>query len=180
MTRVVVGPDGPIARALLDAPPLERMGAAASAILEQRPDELAIVVTGGRAAPVGTLTTEELGEVLGRTVGLGLVAVKIAGQLDQPVRVAMVAPACALRPDHRDGLRSVAGAGIAMLTELAAAAPGLTACMIAVADDVPAGEIAVVADLVLGGRAPALNGAMIRLDRGRDAVLAAVTRAEEA
>lgn len=180
MTRLVIGPDGPLARALHDAEPAERMGAAVTAILAQRPDELAIIATAGPHAPVGATTTEELAEAVGRGVGVALVAVKIAGQLGQPVRIALIAPAAAVLPDHADGVRSVVGAGIAMLAELAAATPDLTASTIAVADDVAPAEVARVAELVLDGSTPALNGATIRLDGGRDAVLAAATRAEEA
>ena len=74
MTRLVIGPDGPLARALHDAEPAGRMGAAVTAILEQRPDELAILATAGPHAPVGATTTEDLADAVGRGVGLALVA----------------------------------------------------------------------------------------------------------
>ncbi len=179
MTRLVVGPTGALARALGAVAPPERMGQAVAAILEQQPTELAIIGTGGGPAPLGATPTDDLSAALDRTVGLALVAVKVAGQLEHPVRIALIAPAAALMPDHADGVRSVAGAGLAMLGEIAAATPGMAASTVAVADGVPPEEVAAVVDLVLGGTAPALNGATIRLDGGRDAVLAAATRAEE-
>jgi hypothetical protein len=69
-------------------------------------------------------------------------------------------------------------AGLTMLTEVAADLPTLTINTIAVADDVPAAEVAALARHILSGVTPSLNGATIRLDGGRDAVLAAETRAE--
>jgi len=64
----------------------------------------------------------------------------------------------------------------AAVAEVAAATPGLAANVIAVADDVPPEEVAEAVRFALAQ--PSLNGATIRLDGGRDAALAAETRAE--
>ena len=70
------------------------------------------------------------------------------------------------------------GAGLTMLVEVAAAMSTVTINAIAVADDVPAEEVAAMTRFVLSGQTPSLTGTTIRLDGGRDAVLAAETRAE--
>lgn len=179
MTRLVVGVDGPLARGLGASAPPDRLGVVAEAILAQRPSELVIVAVGPPVGPLGAAPTDALAAAVDATLSVAVVAVKLATQLEQPVRIALVAPASAVLPDHLDGVRSVAAAGLAMLTEVAAALEGIRINTIAVADDVPADEVARVVDLVLDERIAHLNGATVRLDDGRDAVLTAQTRSEE-
>ncbi|MGI9187396.1 MAG: hypothetical protein ACR2J9_07770, partial [Gaiellales bacterium] len=71
-------------------------------------------------------------------------------------------------------------AGLTMLAEVSAQLPTVTINAIAVADDVPAEEVAALTRFVLSGQTPSLNGTTMRLDGGHDAVLAAETRAEGA
>ena len=178
MTFLVVGIDCPVARALHDSEPVARLGAAAGAILEQRPDQIAIVALAAPIGPVGAAAPAALAELAGRTITLAVVVAKLAAQLEQPVRIAILSPADGVIPDHHDGARSVVAAGLTMLTEVASALPLITINTIAVADDVPPQEVAALTRFVLSGATPSLNGATIRLDGGRDAVLAFETRAE--
>ncbi len=179
MTMLVVGSDCAVARALRNEPPPIRMNELVAAIEHQRPSELVIIALPTTAGPVGALTTEDLGSLIGRTVTVGFVATKLAAQLDHPVRVVVVCTANGVLPDHLDGARAVASAGLTMLTEVCSPVPNLTINTIAVADDVPVQEVADTVRWVLTSSSSSLNGATIRLDGGRDAVLAAETRAEE-
>ena len=178
MTLLTVGNDCAIARALDDVAPIGQLEAATSAILAQRPDQIAIVAVPAPAGPIGAMTTDEFAKLTETTVTLAIGAAKAAAQLEQPVRITIVCPADAVHADHLDGARSVIGAGLTMLVEVAAALPTITINAIAVADDVPAEEVAAMTRFVLSGQAPSLNGTTIRLDGGRDAVLAAETRVE--
>lgn len=178
MTRLVLGTDCTVSRALLDAEPVARLDAATSALLEQRPDEIALIALPASPGPIGELPTDALAELAHDTVTLALGVARLAAQGETPVRIAVVCPADAVHPDHLDGARSVVGAGLTMLVEVAAALPTITINAIAVADDVPADEVAALTRFVLSGQTPSLNGTIIRLDGGRDAVLAAETRAE--
>ena len=178
MTLLTVGTDGAITRALNDAAPLGHVDAATTAILAERPDQIAIIGLSAPAGPIGAMTTDSFAALTGTTVTLAIGATKAAAQLEHPVRIAIVCPADAIHPDHLDGARSVIGAGLTMLVEVAAAMSTVTINAIAVADDVPAEEVAAMTRFVLSGQTPSLNGTTIRLDGGRDAVLAAETRAE--
>lgn len=164
MSRTVVGTDGPVAEAL-------RAGAPAGAT-----PQLVIVALPETIGPVGALATEALAALVDATLTPALAALRAAAADGGLTRVAIVCPAGAILPDHLDGARSVMGAGLAMLAEVAAATPGLAANVVAVADDVPAAEVAEAVEFALAR--PSLNGATIRLDGGRDAALAAETRAE--
>ncbi|MGI9117285.1 MAG: hypothetical protein ACR2JV_06585 [Gaiellales bacterium] len=175
MSLLVVGHDGPVARALHDGAP-----AGPDAVAETLPEALAIVALPASAGSIGALDTSAFAELADATVTMAIAAATQAAALGTPVRIALLCPADGLHPDHLDGARSVVAAGLTMLTEVAAALPGITMNTIAVADDVPAAEVAEVARLALSGVATSLNGATIRLDGGRDAVLAAETRAEGA
>ena len=66
-----------------------------------------------------------------------------------------------------------------MLMEVASTLPGINVNAILVADGAAPAEVATVANLVLGDTAESINGTTIRMDGGRDAVLAAETRTEE-
>lgn len=162
--RQVIGTDGPVARALREQPPA---GARA---------ELVVVALPAPAGPVGALPSGDLAALVDATLTPAITALRAAAGDGAPTRVAIVCPAGAVLPDHRDGARSVVAAGLAMLAEVAAATPGLAANVIAVADDVPPDEVAEAVRFALAQ--PSLNGATIRLDGGRDAALAAETRAE--
>lgn len=135
---------------------------------------LVILALPASAGPLGALTTDGLSELVDAALTPAFRALRehAAG------RVAVVCPACAILPDHRDGARSVVGAGVAMLAELASARPGTTVNVIAVADNVPQSEVVATVRFALSDAAPSLNGAIIRLDGGRDAALTADTRAE--
>jgi hypothetical protein len=178
MTLLTVGTDCAIARALDDAAPLAQLEAATTTILAERPDQIAIVALPAPAGPIGAMATDRFAALTETTVTLAIGTAKVAAQLEHPVHIAIVCPADAIHPDHLDGARSVIGAGLAMLVEVAAALPTITINAIAVADDVPAEEVAAMTRFVLSGQTPSLNGTTIRLDGGRDAVLAAETRAE--
>ena len=178
MTLLTVGTDCVIARALVDVAPLDQVAAATAAIGTHRPDQIAIVALPAPAGPIGAMPTEAFAELADTTVSFALLVAKAAAQLEQPVRIAIICPADAIHPDHLDGARSVIGAGLTMLVEVAAALPTVTINAIAVASDVPAGEVAAMTQVILSGQTPSLNGTTIRLDGGRDAVLAAETRAE--
>ena len=176
MSLLVVGTDGPVARALRDAEPPADPGGVLAAIGDTRPSELVIVALPAPAGPVGAMPTDALADLVGRMLTPAFTAAAALADGGEPVRIAIVCPAGGVLPDHADGARSVAAAGLAMLTEICAATPGLTANAIAVADDVPAAETAEAVRFALAQ--PSLNGATIRLDGGRDAALAAETRAE--
>jgi hypothetical protein len=178
MTQLVVGTDGPVARALHAAEPIALADAASTAITERRPSELAIVALPPPAGTIGAISTHDFATLTESTVTLAMAATRAAAQLAAPVRVVILCPADAVHPDHLDGARSVIGAGLTMLAEVAADLPTITINTIAVADDVPAEEVAALTRFVLSGQTPSLNGTTIRLDGGRDAVLAAETRAE--
>jgi hypothetical protein len=178
MTMLVLGTDGAIARALRDATPVNRSTEAEQAIVTERPEQIAIVALPASVGPVGELTPAQFAELTTDTVTLAIEATKAASQLEHPVRIAIVCPADAVYPNHLDGARSVVGAGLTMLAEVAAALPTITINTIAVADDVPAEEVEAMTRFVLSGQTPSLNGTTIRLDGGRDAVLTAETRAE--
>ena len=124
------------------------------------------------------LSSRDFAELAAGTVTLAVMIAQQAALLAQPVRIVLICPADGVLPDHLDGARSVVAAGLTMLTEVAADLPTLTINTIAVADDIPAAEVAALARHILSGVTPSLNGATIRLDGGRDAVLAAETRAE--
>lgn len=176
MSLLVVGADGPVARALLDATPAASRADAVAAIEAAGPGDLAIVALPDPAGPVGSLAGDALADLLERTLTPAVAAAAAAARSGVPRRIAIVCPAGAVIPDHADGARSVLGAGLAMLAEICAATPGLAANVIAVADHVPAAEVADAVRFALAQ--PSLNGATIRLDGGRDAALAAETRAE--
>ena len=178
MTLLVVGTDCAVSRALHDAAPVDRLDAATAAVLAEQPDQIAIVALLSPAGPIGALAPAAFGALVDATVTFAMMVTKVSAQLGAPVRIAIVCPADAMHPDHLDGARSVVGAGLTMLAEVAAALPTITINTIAVADDVPAEEVAAFARFVLSGQTPSLNGTTIRLDGGRDAVLAAETRAE--
>ena len=178
MTLLVVGTDCAVSRALHDAEPVARLDAAASAIRAQRPDAIALIALPAGAGPIGELSTDALAGLVHDTVTFALGVARLAAQGETPVRIVIVCPADAIHPDHLDGARSVVGAGLTMLVEVSAALPGITINAIAVADDVPAEEVAALSQFVLSGQTPSLNGTTIRLDGGRDAVLTAETRAE--
>ena len=164
MSRTVIGTEGPVTRALRDAAPAEAS------------PELVIVALPEPVGPVGALATDALAALVDATLTPALAALRAAAAEGGPVRVAIVCPAGAVLPDHRDGARSVVGAGFAMLAEVAAATPGLAANVVAAADDVSPAEVAAAVEFALAQ--PSLDGATIRLDGGRDAALAAETRAE--
>lgn len=137
---------------------------------------IAMPVTQGTA---GGIDTDALARIVEQGVTLPAVAIRSISERGRSARVAVICPACALLPDHLDGARSVVAAGLAMLVEIATTLPGVKINLIAVADNVPAAEVARVVETVLDGDTPSLNGATIRLDGGRDAVLAAETRTAE-
>jgi hypothetical protein len=176
MSLLVVGTDGPVARALEDVPPPATPSAIADAVAAGAPSELAVVTLPAPAGPVGALGPDAFADLLEQALTPAFTALALVARSGRPVRVAVVCPAGAVLPDHLDGARSVVGAGLAMLAEVASASPGLTANVVAVADDAPAEEVAQAVRFALAQ--PGLNGATIRLDGGRDAVLAAETRAE--
>ena len=147
MTRVI-GADGPLAQALADGP-----------------DGLVIVALPPPAGPVGALATDDLAALIDAVLTPAYAALR-----EHTGPAVIVCPAGSVLPDHRDGARSVVGAGLAMLGEVA------LANVVAVADDVPVDEIAATVRLALS--TPSMRGATIRLDGGRDAVLAAETRSE--
>ena len=178
MTLLVVGTDGAVARALQNAEPVATAEAAAAAIVAQQPDQIAMIALPSPVGAIGALSTDDFAALVDTTVTLALIVAKSAAQLAQPVRLVIVCPADAIHPDHLDGARSVIGAGLTMLVEVAAALPTITINAIAVADDVSAEEVTAMTRFVLSGQTPSLNGTTIRLDGGRDAVLAAETRAE--
>lgn len=178
MSLLVVGTDGPLARALADAAPAGRAGDIAAAIARERPTQLAIVALPAAAGALGALPTEALAALIDGALAPAFAAVRAAAATGAPMRVAIACPATGVLPDHRDGARSVIAAGLAMLGEVAAASPALAVNVIAVADDVPVDEAAAAVRFALSDEAPSLNGATIRLDGGRDAVLAAETRSE--
>ena len=178
MSLLVVGTDGPVAQALGSAAPLSGVGEAVLAVQEQRPDAVAVVALPASAGPIGALAPPDFAELAAGTVTLAVMIAQQAALLAQPVRIVLICPADGVLPDHLDGARSVVASGLTMLTEVAADLPTLTINTIAVADDVPAAEVAALARHILSGVTPSLNGATIRLDGGRDAVLAAETRAE--
>lgn len=178
MTLLVVGTDGAVARALRDDAPPATAADAAAAVERERPSQLAIIALPASAGPVGALADDAFAALIDATVTCALAAATAAARLGLPMRIAIVTSSDGVLPDHLDGARSVAAAGLAMLAEVAAAADGLTANAIAVADDVPVAEVAAVVRFALSDEAPSLNGATIRLDGGRDAVLAAETRTE--
>lgn len=66
-----------------------------------------------------------------------------------------------------------------MLMEVASTLPGIAVNAILVTDETEPTEVATVADLMLGTSAESINGTTIRMDGGRDAVLAAETRTQE-
>jgi hypothetical protein len=175
---LVLGTDCAVARALADAAPAADPAVAVAAVADRRPARIAIIALPASVGPIGALPTETLAELVDATVTLALGVTREAAGLGSPVRIAIVCPADAVHPDHLDGARSVIGAGLTMLVEVAAALPTITINAIAVADDVPAEEVAALTRFVLSGETPSLNGTTIRLDGGRDAVLAAQTRAE--
>ena len=178
MTLLVLGTDCAIARALQSSAPIASMSAAEDAVSDRRPDEIAIIALPAPAGPIGALSPEAFAALTADTVTFAIAMSRRATQLGHPVRIAIVCSADAVYPDHLDGARSIVGAGLAMLAEVAAALPNITINTIAVADDVPAKEVAAMTRFVLSGQAPSLNGTTIRLDGGRDAVLVAETRAE--
>lgn len=178
MNLLVVGTDCAVARSLAASAPVAVLATAVSAVRERRPDAIAIVALPAPVGPIGALAPTAFAELAGATVTLAVAVAQAAAQSEQPVRIVIVCPADGILPDHLDGARSVVAAGLTMLTEVAAALPILTINTLAVADDVPAAEVAAFAHHLLSGVTPSLNGATIRLDGGRDAVLAAETRAE--
>lgn len=178
MTLLVLGTDCAIARALQSSAPIASLSAAEDAMSDQRPDEIAIIALPAPAGPIGALSPEAFAALTADTVTFAIAMSKRATQLEHPVRIAIVCPADAVYPDHLDGARSIVGAGLTMLAEVAAALPNITINTIAVADDVSAEEVAALTRFVLSGQTPSLNGTTIRLDGGRDAVLVAETRAE--
>ena len=144
--------------------------AALHAALEDGPDGLVVVALPQPAGPVGAMATDDLAALVDAALLPAFRALR-----EERDRAVIVCPASAVLPDHRDGARSVVAAGLAMLGEVASAAAPVN--VVAVADDVPAADIAAAVRFAL--TTPSLNGATIRLDGGRDAVLAAVTRSEE-
>jgi hypothetical protein len=164
LSRTVIGTEGPVAWALRDGTPADAT------------PQIVIVALPEPVGPVGALPTAALAALIDATLTPALAALRAAAADGGPVRAAIVCPAGAVLPDHRDGARSVAAAGLAMLAEVAAATPGLAANVVAVADAVPVAEVAAAVELALAQ--PSMNGATIRLDGGRDAALAAETRAE--
>lgn len=175
---LVLGTTGAIARALAEDAPVADPTLAVAAVAGHRPDRIAVIALPESVGSIGALPTGTFAELVDSTVALGLGVTREAARLGTPVRIVIVCPAGALHPDHLDGARSVLGAGLTMLVEVAAALPTITINAIAVADDVPADEVAALTRFVLSGATPSLNGTTIRLDGGRDAVLAAETRAE--
>ena len=178
MSLLVIGTDGAVAQTLGSAAPLSGVDEAVLAVQELRPDAVAVVALPASAGPIGALAPAAFAELAAGTVTLAVMIAQQAALLAQPVRIVLICPADGVLPDHLDGARSVVAAGLTMLTEVAADLPTLTINTIAVADDVPAAEVAVLARHILSGVTPSLNGATIRLDGGRDAVLATETRAE--
>ena len=176
MSRLVVGADEELARALGGDDPRVALADAAGIVADHGPTELVVVALPPSGRTVGTLATEVLADLLDDTVSAAFAVARAAASGAGPRRIVIVGPACGAMADHRDGVRSVAGAGLAMLVEIASATDGLTANLVAIADDVPASAVADAVDFALAQAA--LNGATIRLDGGRDAVLAADTRAE--
>ncbi len=157
MTARVIGTDGPLCALLADAPA-----------------GLVVVALPPTAGPVGALPTEELAHLIDVMLLPAFGALREAA--DDHLRTVVVCPASACVPDHRDGARSVVGAGVAMLA--AAASASHTVNVVAAADDTPIEEVAATVRFLLSDVAPSLNGAIIRMDGGRDAVLSADTRAE--
>lgn len=178
MSLLVVGTDGPLARALVDAVPPVRPDDVVAALARERPTQLAIIGLPAPAGALGAIATETLADLIEQMLHPAFAALRAAAAADAPLRIALVCPAAGVLPDHRDGARSVVAAGLAMVGEVAAAAPALAVNVIAIADDVPADEAAATVRFALSDQAPSLNGATIRLDGGRDAVLAAETRSE--
>ena len=178
MSLLVVGTDGPLARALVDAVPPARPDDVVAALARAQPTQLAVIALPAPAGALGAVATDALAELIEQTLHPAFAALRAAAAADAPLRIALVCPAAGVLPDHRDGARSVVAAGLAMLGEVAAAAPALAVNVIAVGDDVPVAETAAAVRFALSDQAPSLNGATIRLDGGRDAVLAAETRSE--
>lgn len=176
MSLLLIGTDGPVARALGDAPPASSPEAIAEAMAADPPSELVVLALPEPAGPVGALGPESFAALLEQALTPAFGAVALLARTGRPARIAVVCPAGGVLPDHEDGARAVLGAGLAMLAEVASAAPGLTANVVAVADDARAQDVAQAVRFTLAQ--PGLNGATIRLDGGRDAVLAAETRAE--
>ncbi len=142
-------------------------------------DRAVIVALPERGETLGQTSPDAFARLADAWLTVPAGAVKTLAALGQPLRITLVFPASACMPDHRDGARSVVAAGLAMLVEVSSALPGLAVNGVAVADDVPLEEVAAVVRMTLAGDLVALNGATIRLDGGRDAVMAAETRAED-
>lgn len=182
MTRLVIGTHGAVAQALAGGARVASSPARTTVreiVRRDRPTELAIVALPPTLGPLGAIETSELERLLGETLTAAAAAIQTLSELELSTRVVIVCPTGGLIPDHRDGVRSLIAAGLVMLMEVASTLPGIAVNAILVTDETEPTEVATVADLMLGTSAESINGTTIRMDGGRDAVLAAETRTEE-